>query len=76
MQAEEDTLCMHYNLFYMRDLSCLQYYRARYESEGYRGPLKGQHECYPSVRVNGYIINCSKPLPLSASTHFFSCTLM
>lgn len=47
--------CITYITF---DLSCSQYYRARYESEGYRGPLKGQHECYPSVRVNGCTINC------------------
>lgn len=33
------------------NLSNLQYYRARYGSEGVRAPLKGRTENFPTVEV-------------------------
>lgn len=43
----------------------MQFYRARYDSEGVRAPLKGIHENYPTVEVSQYCINI-----------WLSCTLL
>ena len=40
----------------------LQYYRARYETEGIRGPLKGLDNSHPAVRVSNWLANYLIPL--------------
>lgn len=48
-----------------------QNYRARYESEGTRGPLKGQDDNHPAVKVSSWQRMCYANLYHSLFNHRF-----
>lgn len=51
-------VCMKHDIiaeFYCNLFLFLQYYRARYETEGIRGPMKGRENNHPAVRVCNFL---------------------